>query len=136
MENFLNYFNESEELVEEDSNLKGYELASKMMDFIESNIDIENLDEEQSDIFNDILEDIENLEDDQEDGELEEVKRVKISPKARRQRAIAYRKNKSRLKLKAKKFRKTAKFKKYKKKAKRAAKRGKTTTGKRKTTYI
>jgi len=60
-------------------------------------------------------------------------KHIKKSDKAERKRE--YRKNKGKLKRAAKKLRKTSAFKKKKKKSKRMAKRGKTMTGKRQTTF-
>jgi len=111
----------------------GYDIADKMFSFIEDNVDLENLDEQQSDIFGEIL----VAMDDDDDDELEEgVLRKKISAVDRRERKQNYRKNKAKLKKKAKKYRKTNKFKKYQKKAKKKAKMGKTASGKRKTTFI
>ena len=134
-ETFKQIFEEidDEEMVEMPEGYGGYGVADKMFTFIEKNINIEELDEEQTDAFNDILV---CLEDDV-DEDLEEANiRKKISAVDKRERKREYRKNKAAVKRKAKKFRKTIKFKKYKKKAKRKAKQGKTASGKRKTTFI
>ena len=109
----------------------GYDIAEKMFSFIEKNVDLENLDEEQSGVFSEILDAIDS------DDELEEgAIRKKISAVDKRERKRDYRKNKAALKLKAKKYRKTQRFKKYQKKAKKKAKMGRTASGKRKTTFI
>jgi hypothetical protein len=109
----------------------GYGIAEKMFSFIEENVDLENLDETQSDVFGDILISI------GDDDDLEEAAlKKKISVVDKRERKRDYRKNKAALKQKAKKIRKSNKFKKYKKKAKKKAKIGKTASGKRKTTFI
>lgn len=108
------------------------DLTVKMFDFIESNVDIDNLNDEQSDDFDDILIQMENFDDLEEGAKI----RKKISPQDKKRRARDYRKNRATLKRKAKKFRKTSKFKKYQKKAKRLGARGKTSTGKRQTKFL
>jgi hypothetical protein len=57
------------------------------------------------------------------------VKREKRTAQQRRQQKIAYRKNRNKLKMAAKKYRKTAGYKQLQKKAKRMRKMGKTATG-------
>lgn len=134
METFKQHL-KTEILTEEDLDyFKSYALVEKMFDFIEETVDIENLNDLQSDKFNDILISLEKIED---SDDLEETAiRKKISAADRRERKREYRKNKIALKRKAAKYRKTAKYKKYIKKAKKKAKIGKTATGKRQTTYI
>ena len=57
------------------------------------------------------------------------VKREKRTAQQRREQKIAYRKNRNKLKMAAKKYRKTAGYKQLQKKAKRMRKMGKTATG-------
>ena len=57
------------------------------------------------------------------------VKREKRTAKQRRDQKMAYRKNRNKLKMAAKKYRKTAGYKQLQKKAKRMRKMGKTATG-------
>ena len=57
------------------------------------------------------------------------VKREKRTAQQRRQQKIAYRKNRNKLKMAAKKYRKTAGYKQLQKKAKRMRKMGKPATG-------
>jgi hypothetical protein len=64
------------------------------------------------------------------------IVRRKINKKLRRISHIKYLKNKARLKLKAKKFRRSSKFKQMVKKAKKMKKMGKTSTGRRLSTFI
>ena len=138
LETFKQIFEEIEddEMVDMPEGFGGYGIADKMFTFIEENVNIEELDEDQTDAFNDILVSLEDLEV-SEDDDLEEANiRKKISAVDKRERKRDYRKNKASVKRKAKKIRKTNKFKKYKKKAKKKAKQGKTASSKRKTTFI
>ena len=57
------------------------------------------------------------------------VKREKRTAQQRRDQKMAYRKNRNKLKMAAKKYRKTAGYKQLQKKAKRMRKMGKTATG-------
>ena len=57
------------------------------------------------------------------------VKREKKTAQQRRQQKMNYRKNRQKLKMKAKKYRKTAGYKMLQKKTKRMKKMGKTATG-------
>ena len=57
------------------------------------------------------------------------VKRKKRTAQQRRQQKITYRKNRNKLKMAAKKYRKTAGYKQLQKKSKRMRKMGKTATG-------
>ena len=71
------------------------------------------------------------FQDDMLDEVLDEkiVKREKKTAQQRRQQKIAYRKNRNKLKMAAKKYRKTAGYKQLQKKSKRMRKMGKTATG-------
>jgi hypothetical protein len=86
--------------------------------------------------------DDEDGEDEGEDGikeiDLEEAVPVprKINPAIHNARKIAYKKNKARIKIKARRFRKTASFKKYLRRKKQFSKVGKTSTGKRFTRFF
>ena len=57
------------------------------------------------------------------------VARARKTPSERRAQRMKYRKNRNRLKMAAKKYRKTAGYKQLQKKAKRMRKMGKTATG-------
>jgi hypothetical protein len=74
-------------------------------------------------------------DDEEEDDTVDEIKKVRIDPAARRKRKQEYKKNKAKRKMAAKKYRKSAKGKQMAKKAKRMAKSGKTATGKKKVQY-
>jgi hypothetical protein len=77
------------------------------------------------------------IKDDKEDDDesMDEIKKVRVDPSARRKRKQEYKKNKAKRKKEAKKYRKSAKGKQMAKKAKRMAKTGKTATGKKKVQY-
>jgi hypothetical protein len=107
-------------------------LMDRMMDFI-MELNIDNLSEEQSDEFFDIVDNLadSNLDEMFELDEAISAKKVKISPQAKRERHREYRKKRAALKLKAKKFRKTAKYKQYMRAKKRKMRQGKTARGKR-----
>ena len=106
-------------------------LIDKIVDFIDMT-DPDTLSEEQNELLEEILEELDM------ENELNEATtiRKKISPQERRKRAKAYRKNKSKIKRAQKKYKRSAKGKKTKKLSKRMGKLGKTSTGKRKSTYI
>ena len=74
-------------------------------------------------------------DDDDDDDAVDEIKKVRIDPSARRKRKQEYKKNKSKKKKEAKKYRKSAKGKQMAKKAKRMSKSGKTASGKKKVQY-
>jgi hypothetical protein len=124
------YLGEQEEVMmggtEQLNYLEDDELLEKMYDLITS-LDPNKLSELQAEELVGIIDDIAG---DDEDEELEEVKRVRISPAAKRERKKQYKKNRNKLKIKAKRYRKTAGYKKYKKKTKRMSRSGKTSTGK------
>ena len=138
MESFKEIFESTGVDVDDTAEVACDDLAVKMMDFIETNVDLIKLNDEQSDVFDDILIQIENIEEETEESELDEAAKIrkKISPADKRKRKIDYRNNRASLKMKAKKLRKTSKYKKYTKKSKRMAKRGKTSTGKRQSKFI
>lgn len=100
------------------------ELLEKMYDLI-TTLDADKLSEWQAEQLVDIIDDLAG-----DDEPVDEVKRVRISPAEKRNRARSYKKNKQKIKVRAKRYRKTAGYKKYKKKSKRMSKSGKTSTGK------
>jgi len=103
-------------------------------------LEITDDDENKIDAFFDALDaaeinyDLEPVEDDVDEN-IEEgstaVKRVHTSAKDKLKNKKAYRKNKSKIKIKAKRYRKTSHAKRLKKIGKRKAKQGKTATGRR-----
>jgi hypothetical protein len=122
------YLKEDEDILEEEDTefFDDSEVMDRMFEFI-TNMEVDNLTEEQASELVDILDEIAGKE-------IEEgisAKRVKIDPKEKRKRKREYRKKKAKLKMKARKFRRTAKYKRYKRKKERKAKSGKTATGKR-----
>ena len=132
------YLNESES-IDEDDYFTDIDIAmmNRMVDFI-MNLEAENLSEEQLDELTEIVDLIadENIneifdEDEEEVDEAFSAKKVKIKPSERRQRRREYRKNRAALKMKAKKFRRTAKYKQWLRLKKRKAASGKTARGKR-----
>ena len=74
-------------------------------------------------------------DEEEDDDSMDEIKKVRIDPAARRKRKQEYKKNKAKRKKEAKKYRKSAKGKMMAKKAKRMAKTGKTASGKKKVQY-
>lgn len=123
------YLGEQEEVmmggIEQLNYLEDDELLEKMYDLITS-LDPNKLSELQAEELVGIIDDIAGDDDE----ELEEIKRVRISPAAKRERKKQYKKNRNKLKIKAKRYRKTAGYKRYKKKTKRMSRSGKTSTGK------
>ena len=73
----------------------------------------------------------EEIKDEELDDLDEAAKRVKRNRALKLKRSRMYKRNRAKIKLAQKRFRKTSKFKRYKKKAKRMAKRGKTAGGRR-----
>lgn len=133
LDKITNYLNDQEdfdpgsygiEYLEDDA------LLEKMYNFIVS-LDSDKLSDDQA---NELVSIIDNLAGDEE--EIDEIQRVRMNPAAKRKRKALYRKNKSKIKIKAKRYRRTAGYKKYKKKAKRLSKTGKTSTGKRVRKFI
>jgi len=105
--------------------LEDGELLEKMYDFLVT-LDPDKLSEWQSDNLVGIIDELAG----EDEEEIDEVKRVRISPAEKRKRARSYKKNRNKIKIKAKRYRKTASYKRYKKKSKRMSKSGKTSTGK------
>ena len=129
IENYLNEETEDEYLPDED-----VVLMDRMADFI-MNLNTENLADDQIDEALELIDeisdsDIDGIFDDNVD-EVFSAKRVKIKPSEKRKRRQEYRKSRAAIKLKAKKFRRTAKYKQWTRKKKRRARSGKTATGKR-----
>lgn len=126
IENYLNEDEDNDEYIPDED----MTIMNSMLDFI-TDLDVDSLSEDQ---VNDIIDIVDYFSDNDISEELEEAfapKRIKIKPAERRERRIAYRHNRAALKLKAKKFRRTAKFKRWLRKSKRKARMGKTATGKR-----
>ena len=110
------------------------DLNEKMFDLL-SDLDPDQLSEEQSSMFEEILDEIEMVNE-EEDGDLvDEVKKVRVDKKAKKLRARSYKKNKAKLKMKAKKYRKSSRGKMLAKKSKKMSKRGRTATGKKIVSY-
>jgi hypothetical protein len=101
------------------------DLLEKMFDFITS-LDPNKLSDEQA---QELVNIVDHLSEKPEE-EIQEIKRVRISPAEKRKRRALYRKNKQKILAKARRYRKTSSYKKYKKKAKRMSRTGKTSTGK------
>ena len=122
-------------------------LSEAMWEFISSLDDtvIDTLNENQMADYVDIIEIIaeeEDADDDLEEGEEGDLaeampaKRVRRDIAQKRTASREHRKVKAKRKLEGRRKRKTASFKRFKKKSKRLGKRGLTSTGKRKRTYI
>ena len=109
-------------------------LVEKMFDFL-SNLDPEQVPENLTDDYINIIDELAGSEEDEVDEDFAK-KKVKIKASDKRKRKMEYRKNRAKLKMKAKKYRRTTKFKQYKRKATRKAKQGKTATGKRMRKFI
>jgi hypothetical protein len=109
-------------------------IIEKMVDFIET-LDPDQLSEDQADIIYDI---IDMLAPDEEDEEVSEVfkKRQRRDISARRQRRREYRKKRAKVKLKARKYRRSAQGRKTLRRAKRFKKIGRTSTMKRQRKFI
>jgi len=110
------------------------EIMEKMFDFM-SNLNPDQVPEDLSDDYVNIIDELAG-EDVDDIGEGFAKKKVKIKVADKRKRKMEYRKNRAKLRLKAKKFRRTTKFKQYKRKSARKAKQGKTSTGKRQRKFI
>ena len=111
------------------------ELWDEIIDFL-LELDEDQMFEEMQDRYFEILDELDIDYDDEEDMDEAVKRRVRISPAERAKRKRAYRKNKSKIKIKQARYRKTAGYKRYKKKAKRMGKRGLTSTGSRQRTFI
>jgi hypothetical protein len=117
---------------EDDSNI-----IERLVHFV-SSLDVSKLDDDQAAELDDIMADIEEDEyTEEDDDDMDEaVKRVKIKRSARKAHKLYYKANKAKLKMLAKKYRKSSRGKMLAKKAAKMAKRGRTATGKRKVTYV
>jgi hypothetical protein len=132
LEEYLNEDESKDEYLPEED----VQLMDMMMEFI-INLESDSLNEDQKIECADLIDMIADSKlDDElfEDDDLDEAvaaKKVKIKPSDKRARKRMYRKNRAALKLKAKKFRRTAKYKQYMRMKKRKASSGKTARGKR-----
>lgn len=110
------------------------DILDRMYDLITS-LDPDKMTDNQAEKFVSIMNDLADQEDEDEEGSRKDEavppKRVKISPILKRKRRMEYRKKRAQLKVKAKRYRRTASFKRWKRKTKRFSKAGKTATGKR-----
>jgi hypothetical protein len=119
---------------------EGEDIIGRLVMFVTS-LDVNKLDDEQAAELDDIMGDIEGsssgaMDDESEEEGLEEGRKIKkIKSSARREHKIYYKANKSRLKMLAKKYRRSSKGKLLARKAAKMSKRGKTATGKRQVTY-
>ena len=120
-------------LIEDDIDVDE-EVMDKMFDLIVSLSD-ENLSDEQADKISEI---IDMVDPDEEDDEVSEVfkKRVKRDLGAARKRRREYRGKRSKMRLKAKRYRRSASGKMTLRKAKRYKKFGKTSTMKRQRKFV
>lgn len=109
------------------------DLMDKMVEFLMT-INPDILDDEQFEMYSEIMDDFdgdeEEIEDFDGDGEVDEAIRVKRDKAARRASRKEYRKKKVALAQKGKRWRKTAEYKKYQRKKKMMAKQGRTARGK------
>jgi hypothetical protein len=126
------YLQEQEDISTEEANyLNDDALLEKMYNFITS-LDPDKLTDMEAGELVDIIDELAGENDD----ELDEIKRVRISPADKRKRSKAYKKNRSKIKISAKRYRRTAGYKRYKRKSKRMSRTGKTSTGKRVRKFI
>ena len=107
----------------------------------EQNPDSEALEEVIIDLVHDNFDfDFEDEPDDvvMDEKKVEEVAKLKKKRdwQAKRKNKISYMKNRRKIAVKAKRYRQTGKFKKYIKKSKKMNKMGKTSSGKRQTTFM
>ena len=107
------------------------ELLIKMFDFITS-LDEDQISEDQADLIAEILDMVDP------DEEISEVykRRVRRDLQTARQRRRDYRRHRSQLKIKARKYRRSAKGKQTLRKAKRYAKIGRTSTKRRQRKFV
>ena len=125
------YLEEQEDIsTDRASYLEDDALLEKMYKFIIS-LDPDKLNDMEAGELVDIIDELAGEED-----EIDEIQRVRISPADKRKRSKAYKKNKSKIKIAAKRYRRTAGYKKYKRKSKRMSRTGKTSTGKRVRKFI
>jgi len=126
-------------LIDEDEDGPDDDLTEKMFDFILS-LNDENLTAGQADQIGEIIDMIDPDDDDEEidEDEMSEVfkRRVKRDLPAARQRRREYRTKRAKMRLKAKRYRRSAAGKMTLRKAKRFGKFGKTSKGARKRTFV
>jgi hypothetical protein len=140
MKDFKEYMDDGTLVPELDESV----INDAMWDFISSlnEASIEDLDEFQLVEYIGIIEAVageEDNDDEETDEELSEImpaKKVRRDVIQKRKASREHRKVKAKKKIEGKRKRKTATFKRFKKKAKRLGKRGLTSTGKRKRTFI
>lgn len=123
---------EEPEVEEEDDDI---DIFGKMMNLVCS-LDVDTLDEDQYELLGDILESFgllvpeqdgdEEEGDELEEDELFEKRIMKIKRREHLKLHKAYKKNKAKFKMMAKRFRRSAKFKMYQKRHKRMVKAGRT----------
>jgi len=111
--------------------IKDDELMHRMFEFI-IGLEPEQLNDGQINTIMDIIDDIEFLD---EEDSVDEVKKVKIASADKITNKKVYKKNKTKIKMAAKKYRKSTKGKMMAKKAKKMNKMGRTATGKKKVSY-
>ena len=107
------------------------DILDRMYDLITS-LDPDKLTDKQAEEVVSIINDLADEGDEEDEEERNEgfaAKRVKISPAEKRKRRQKYRKKRAQIKVKAKRYRRTAGFKKWKRKTKIKRKAGKTATG-------
>ena len=123
-----NYLNEDEELIEVDDidYVNDTEIINRMFEFL-TNLNPETLSEDEKIEIVDIINELAGEEID----EAVAAKRVKIKPAEKRKRKRLYRKARAKIKMAARRFRRTAAFKKWKRLRDRKKKSGKTAGGKR-----
>lgn len=159
MKNLIDMLNESDldpSTVSDVPECEFVEFVNSLLDEYSDDIDddimitIDNLliyfdeatDNDEIDIFQDaiiaILESVFDFDSDEDDdNEIVEIAKIKKKRDwaAKRARRRNYVKNKRKISVKAKKYRKTGNFKKFTRKAKKMSKIGRTSTGKRQSTY-
>jgi hypothetical protein len=129
-----NYLEEQEDISTDGAAyLEDAALLEKMYNFIIS-LDPDKLNDMEAGELVDIIDEL--ADEDEDEDEIDEIKRVRISPADKRKRSKAYKKNKSKIKIAAKRYRRTAGYKRYKRKSKRMSRTGKTSTGKRVRKFI
>lgn len=133
MKDIRTIFEEIDELDDEVYEDDG--LLDDMIDLL-TDIDPESLTDDQADALEDIFSRLENYEDEEDVDEAMPARKIRRDVRARRKRSREYRRQRSRLKVKARRYRKSARGRLLAKKRKMMAKRGKTATGQRKRTYI
>ena len=124
-------------LVDEDEDGPDEELMDKMLNLIVS-LNDEDITDEQANQIAEIINMIDPKDEDEDEDEMSEVfkKRVKRDLTAARKRRREYRTKRSKMRLKAKRYRRSASGKQTLRKAKRFGKFGKTSKGTRQRTFV